>query len=87
METMATCENLKNNVLRKQNSSYMLFFLFSGNSNKNLTEIEQEKRESDAQTEAGMFDLSDLSQTSVRGSPDTLELKRTLWKTSPGGKS
>ena len=49
--------------------------------------MEQEKRESDAQIEVGMFDISDLSQTSVRGSPGTLQLKRTLWKTPPGGKS
>ena len=87
METMATFENLKNHVLSKQIVLICYFFLSSGNSNKNLTEIEQEKRESDAQIEAGMFDLSDLSQTSVRGSPDTLELKRTVWITSPGGKS
>ena len=31
---MATFKNLKNHVLSKQNSSYMLFFLSSGNSNK-----------------------------------------------------
>lgn len=34
MEIMATFKNLKNHVLSKQNSSYMLFFLSSGNSNK-----------------------------------------------------